>query len=96
MDTAEGRSLTITFDGKRCIHARFCVLGAPAVFKANTPGEWIFPERIQMWTTVLSRAYKTDISFQRFCISDGGVSSTSSLMNQVKPNGSATSPCLQP
>ena len=31
----------------RCIHARFCVLGAPAVFKANTPGEWIFPDAIE-------------------------------------------------
>jgi CDGSH-type Zn-finger protein/uncharacterized Fe-S cluster protein YjdI len=43
-DVAEGKDVAITFSGKRCIHARFCVLGAPTVFKANTPGEWIFPD----------------------------------------------------
>jgi CDGSH-type Zn-finger protein/ferredoxin len=46
METAEGKTISISFDGKRCIHARFCVLGAPAVFKANTPGEWIFPDQM--------------------------------------------------
>ncbi|MCR4282772.1 MAG: CDGSH iron-sulfur domain-containing protein [Bauldia sp.] len=44
VEIAEGRDLTVRFEGKRCVHARFCVLGAPAVFKANTPGEWIFPD----------------------------------------------------
>lgn len=39
-----GRDVTIRFDGARCIHARFCVLQAPAVFRANTPGTWIFPD----------------------------------------------------
>jgi CDGSH-type Zn-finger protein/uncharacterized Fe-S cluster protein YjdI len=41
-----GRDITIRFDGKRCIHARFCVLQAPTVFKANTPGTWINPDAI--------------------------------------------------
>ena len=44
VEVAEGHDLTVRFEGKRCIHARFCVLGAPKVFKANTPGEWIFPD----------------------------------------------------
>ncbi len=39
-----GKDVTILYEGTRCIHARFCVLGAPAVFKANTPGDWIFPD----------------------------------------------------
>jgi CDGSH-type Zn-finger protein/uncharacterized Fe-S cluster protein YjdI len=43
-EVAKGTNLDVIFDGVRCIHARFCVLGAPAVFKANTPGEWIFPD----------------------------------------------------
>ncbi len=43
-EVAEGKDVTISFSGTRCIHARFCVLGAPSVFKANTPGEWIFPD----------------------------------------------------
>ncbi|MEX2276864.1 MAG: CDGSH iron-sulfur domain-containing protein, partial [Cucumibacter sp.] len=44
VESAEGKELTVNYEGKRCIHARFCVLGAPSVFKANTPGEWIFPD----------------------------------------------------
>jgi len=43
-DEARGRDLTVRFETKRCIHARHCVLGAPQVFLANTPGEWIVPD----------------------------------------------------
>jgi CDGSH-type Zn-finger protein/uncharacterized Fe-S cluster protein YjdI len=40
-----GRALSVIYDGKRCIHARFCVTGAPKVFKANvSEGPWIFPD----------------------------------------------------
>ena len=42
--STKGKSVTIVFDGKRCIHARYCVLGAPAVFLANVPGPWIKPD----------------------------------------------------
>ncbi len=34
----EGKSLTLVYEGKRCIHARFCVTGAPGVFLANVKG----------------------------------------------------------
>jgi CDGSH-type Zn-finger protein/uncharacterized Fe-S cluster protein YjdI len=44
IEVAKGKSVTILFEAKRCIHARSCVLSAPTVFKANTPGEWIFPD----------------------------------------------------
>jgi CDGSH-type Zn-finger protein/uncharacterized Fe-S cluster protein YjdI len=47
IDTAAGKDVTILYEGKKCIHARFCVLGAPAVFKANTPGEWIHPDAME-------------------------------------------------
>jgi CDGSH-type Zn-finger protein/uncharacterized Fe-S cluster protein YjdI len=46
VEEVQGRDITIRFDGKRCIHARFCVLQAPTVFKANTPGTWIHPDAI--------------------------------------------------
>ncbi len=39
-----GHQLDLVYDGKRCIHARHCVLGLPRVFKANTPGAWIAPD----------------------------------------------------
>ena len=43
VETVEGRDLTLMFEAKRCIHARFCVTGAPAVFLANVKGPWIHP-----------------------------------------------------
>lgn len=46
-EAAEGRDITIEFDGSKCIHARFCVLQAPAVFRANTAGTWIDPDAME-------------------------------------------------
>jgi len=40
----EGKDVTITFDGARCIHARRCVLTLPDVFRANVEGPWIDPD----------------------------------------------------
>jgi CDGSH-type Zn-finger protein/uncharacterized Fe-S cluster protein YjdI len=38
----------LLFETKRCIHARFCVTGAPDVFLANTPGEWLHPDAMEV------------------------------------------------
>ncbi|MET3106478.1 CDGSH-type Zn-finger protein/uncharacterized Fe-S cluster protein YjdI [Oxalobacteraceae bacterium GrIS 2.11] len=46
IEIVRGKDLTIFFDAGRCIHSRHCVLDAPTVFKANTPGEWIYPDAI--------------------------------------------------
>lgn len=43
----EGKRLTLVYEGKRCIHARFCVTGAPGVFLANVKGPWIQPDGIE-------------------------------------------------
>jgi|APAra7269096661_1048516.scaffolds.fasta_scaffold00076_107 CDGSH-type Zn-finger protein/uncharacterized Fe-S cluster protein YjdI len=43
-ETVEGHDVTIRFDEKRCIHARFCVTQAPATFIANMKGSWIRPD----------------------------------------------------
>jgi len=43
----EGKHLTLVYEGKRCIHARFCVTGAPGVFLANVKGPWIQPDGIE-------------------------------------------------
>ena len=45
-EIAPGDDVEIRFDSRLCIHSRFCVLQAPNVFKANTPGEWIFPNQM--------------------------------------------------
>lgn len=44
IETAEGRDVVISFAADRCIHARFCVLQQPGVFKANVVGAWIDPD----------------------------------------------------
>ena len=44
IEKVAGRLATISFDGRRCIHARRCVLSQPGVFKANVQGDWIDPD----------------------------------------------------
>jgi CDGSH-type Zn-finger protein/uncharacterized Fe-S cluster protein YjdI len=88
VETAEGEALTILFDGKRCIHARFCVTGAPGVFKANTPGEWIFPDETDTETLVgIARACPSGaIQYRR---KDGGAEEPAPPVNllNIRENG---------
>lgn len=44
VETADGAAVAIRFDGARCIHARRCVMGAPAAFRANVEGPWLDPD----------------------------------------------------
>ena len=44
----EGKDLTLLYEGKKCIHSRFCVTGAPKVFLANVPGPWIHPDEMNV------------------------------------------------
>jgi CDGSH-type Zn-finger protein/uncharacterized Fe-S cluster protein YjdI len=44
IETAESEQIKIQFQSKRCIHSRHCVTERPKVFKANTPGAWLYPE----------------------------------------------------
>jgi CDGSH-type Zn-finger protein/uncharacterized Fe-S cluster protein YjdI len=46
-EVARGKSLTVSFDAKRCIHSRHCVTELPRVFQANTPGTWLFPDEAE-------------------------------------------------
>lgn len=48
VDYIEGQNLTLIYEGKKCIHARFCVTGAPKVFLANVKGPWISPDSIEV------------------------------------------------
>jgi CDGSH-type Zn-finger protein/uncharacterized Fe-S cluster protein YjdI len=44
IERVDGEKLTILYETRRCIHARFCVTGAPTVFLANVQGPWIHPD----------------------------------------------------
>jgi len=48
VDRAEGKDIDVMFDGKRCIHARFCVTQGPATFLANVDGPWIIPDATEI------------------------------------------------
>jgi hypothetical protein len=37
IERADGKALSILSEGRRCIHARFCVTGLPGVFRASKP-----------------------------------------------------------
>lgn len=44
IETVTTKEMEIRFQAQRCIHARFCVTGAPKVFLANVKGPWIHPD----------------------------------------------------
>ena len=44
---AVGKHMHLSFDTGRCIHARFCVLGAPKVFLSGVKGQWLFPDEME-------------------------------------------------
>ncbi|MET0287938.1 MAG: ferritin-like domain-containing protein, partial [Polyangiales bacterium] len=48
VDYIEAENMTLIYEGKRCIHARFCVTGAPKVFLANVVGPWIHPDKMDV------------------------------------------------
>ncbi len=45
VEIVQGKRVLIRYEGKKCIHSRFCVLTRPDVFVPNVPGEWIHPDR---------------------------------------------------
>ncbi len=88
IEVAVGRDITIRFEAKRCIHARFCVTQAPTVFKANTPGEWIFPDAMEAdhLVAIAENCPSGAISYQR---NDGRRGEAPALVNlaSLRENG---------
>jgi CDGSH-type Zn-finger protein/uncharacterized Fe-S cluster protein YjdI len=83
VEIAKGRDLTIRFEARRCIHSRHCVLDAPGVFKANTPGEWIYPDTMAAETLagVALSCPSGAIHFERH---DGGPEEAAPAVNQLR------------
>jgi CDGSH-type Zn-finger protein/uncharacterized Fe-S cluster protein YjdI len=83
VEQASGRDIQIRFDTARCIHARHCVLQAPSVFKANTPGEWIFPDTmpVNALVAVAEQCPSGAISYQR---RDGGANEAAPPVNLLR------------
>jgi len=82
-------SITVRFDGHRCIHARHCVVEAPAAFVGNsTRGSWIHPEAVTVehCVHVAHNCPSGAITYQR---RDGGPQETAPAVNvvRVRENG---------
>lgn len=83
VETAKGRELTIFFEGRRCIHSRHCVLDAPGVFKANTPGEWIYPDSMPA-EALVAVAHSCPSGAIRYERHDGGLPEAAPAVNQLR------------
>lgn len=87
-NVAATKEITVRFDTKRCIHSRHCVLEAPKVFRANTPGTWIHPEAasVEHIVRVAHNCPSGAISYER---RDGGPQEAPPAVNvvRVRENG---------
>jgi CDGSH-type Zn-finger protein/uncharacterized Fe-S cluster protein YjdI len=83
IEVAEGRQLTVLFEGRRCIHSRHCVLDAPSVFKANTPGTWIYPDTVDA-EALVGVAHACPSGAIRYRRHDGGAEESAPAVNQLR------------
>jgi CDGSH-type Zn-finger protein/uncharacterized Fe-S cluster protein YjdI len=87
-EVARTAALTLRFDGRRCIHSRHCVLEAPNVFLANTPGAWIHPEAtsVEHCVHIAHSCPSGAIMYERH---DGGPQESAPSVNvvRVRENG---------
>jgi len=71
VETVGTADIELQFEGRRCIHARFCVVGAPKVFLANVKGPWIHPEAMPV-ASVVEIAHLCPSGAIRYERRDGG------------------------
>jgi CDGSH-type Zn-finger protein/uncharacterized Fe-S cluster protein YjdI len=78
-----GQRIVVRFEGRKCIHSRFCVLGRPDVFVPNAPGEWIHPDNAspEAVAEIAHLCPSGAITFERI---DGGSQETPPKVNVVR------------
>lgn len=83
IEEARSDKVALRFEGKRCIHARFCVLGQPKVFLANVQGPWLHPEAtsVEALVEVAHACPSGAITYERL---DGGAQESAPLVNLVR------------
>jgi len=70
VERVEGKRLTLIYEGKKCIHSRHCVTGAPNVFLANVVGAWLHPDAMPV-ESVVEIAHVCPSGAIRYCRKDG-------------------------
>jgi CDGSH-type Zn-finger protein/uncharacterized Fe-S cluster protein YjdI len=83
VEVVTGQGLDIRFEGRRCIHSRHCVLDAPTVFLANTPGAWIRPDTVPI-ETLVAVAHSCPSGAIRYQRHDGGPEEAAPPVNQLR------------
>ena len=83
MKPVETDEITVEFDAKKCIHARRCVLGLPAVFNPNAR-PWIAPENapVEELARLIDNCPSGALSYRR---KDGGCEEPAVPVNTAKP-----------
>jgi uncharacterized Fe-S cluster protein YjdI len=89
IETAEGRAVTISFETKRCIHARFCVLQQPGAFKANVVGAWIAPDDATSAEGLVAVAQNCPSGAIRYRRRDGGPEEAAPPVNLIRSPSAA-------
>jgi CDGSH-type Zn-finger protein/uncharacterized Fe-S cluster protein YjdI len=89
IEVAEGKDVVISFETRRCIHARFCVLQQPGVFKANVVGAWLAPDDATSAEGLAAVAQACPSGAITYSRKDGGADEQAPLVNtvQVRENG---------
>jgi CDGSH-type Zn-finger protein/uncharacterized Fe-S cluster protein YjdI len=82
IETAATSKITIKFETKRCIHARFCSLWQPHVYRANVQGRWIYPEADSV-EAVVAVAHNCPSGAIRYERHDGGPNEKPPVVNLI-------------
>ena len=88
VEEIEGKSLTLLFDARKCIHSRFCVTWAPTVFLANVEGPWIHPDAMET-ERLVEIAHVCPSGAIRYRRKDGKPDESAPLVNliSIRENG---------
>jgi CDGSH-type Zn-finger protein/uncharacterized Fe-S cluster protein YjdI len=88
IEVVKGQAMTVLFEARRCIHSRHCVLDAPTVFKANTPGAWIYPDTVDA-ESLVGVAHNCPSGAIRYQRHDGGPEESAPPVNtlRIRENG---------
>jgi len=88
IEEVASKDLLLRYEGKRCIHARICVLSQPRVFLANVQGPWLHPEATsaEALAEVAHACPSGAITYRRL---DGGPEESAPRVNllRVRENG---------
>ena len=82
VERIEGKKLTLIYEGKKCIHSRFCVTWGPRVFLANVQGPWIHPDAMDV-DAVTEIAHVCPSGAIRYERKDGGANEAAPPVNLI-------------